>query len=129
MQLHGLAVAGRQHEGGAVPRSSYRGFLHFLPLRDTDGHEKAMVKWFNERRAMAPDIPADPNLLERNRKILSRYYSPMTCWMVCGWSSACRFDRGSLIDGGGLRHHRHSFGTRARAVVQKNEMHAVVDIG
>jgi len=44
MQLHGLAVAGRQHEGGAVPRSSYRGFLHFLPLRDTDGHEKAMVK-------------------------------------------------------------------------------------
>ena len=74
MQLHGLAVAGRQHEGGAVPRSSYRGFLHFLPLRDTDGHEKAMVKWFNERRAMARDIHANPNLLERNREILSRYY-------------------------------------------------------
>jgi hypothetical protein len=34
----------RQHEGGAVPRSSYRGFLDFLLLRDTDGHEKAMVK-------------------------------------------------------------------------------------
>jgi hypothetical protein len=37
-----------------------------------------LVKWFNERRAMARDIHADPNLLERNRKILSRYYMENT---------------------------------------------------
>jgi len=50
MQLHGLAVAGRQYEAAPVPRSSYRGFLDFLLVRDTDGHEKAMAKWFNESR-------------------------------------------------------------------------------
>src|SRR5215468_4523594 len=35
MQLHGLAVAGRQYEAAPVPRSSYRGFLDFLLVRDT----------------------------------------------------------------------------------------------